>query len=531
VHHCRVMARQAARMILAESCRDRGRPLEMHQDALAAGTSFESLPEAEAHRLYMALGLAALRAENAEPVMSLLQDLRQHRVPVPPALLALVVKRCTVRRLFKRSLAAYDCVVQDAGPPTAIEDREFWSSLLLCAVETGEHGRVDAFWAGLKVVGTPTAQDFSCKVRAATARGHWEESLRLVRTMHTEGLPLDPAVCNLALSACITAQQLQAGMQILEILEQDDARGGKDVAAYNALMKGYAFAGDLDGVIRLHTRMQERGVEPTQITFGILLDACVSQGDLESAAGIFQDMIARGCPMNTVLYTTLIKGLARAGRVDKAMEVYTHMREQSTVRPDTIMFSVLIKANCDAGRMECALRLSESMLELGYQPDEIVFNNLLVGCSRDANLALGRKLLGEMRRLGVQPSHATVSILIKLYAKCRVLDDAQRLLERMPEELGIAPEPRLFVQLLHASIRERQGHRAVEVYRMLLHVAPADPATLGNVLGICLSFNMLDTAVELHNVAVEAGCAVAAKDVEALQQALEKRAGPPATRA
>lgn len=525
-HHLRVMARQAARMILTESCRERGRPLEMHQDAIAGGACFEWLPEAEAHRLYLALGLAALRGDGGDSAVQLLQDMRRHGIPVPPSLLALVVKRCAARRIFRKALAAYDIVAAGgkAGQPLSVNDPEFWGTLLLSAVETGKHARCDSFWTSLKAIGTPTSQDYTCKIRAASARGLWEEAVCLVKSMRAEGMPLDPTACNAAVSACVTAQQLQAGMRILDLIEQDEGRCGKDVAPYNTMMKGFAFSDDLEEVLRLHERMQERGVEATQVTFGILLDACVSRGDLENAAAVFQDMITRGCPMNTVLYTTLIKGLARAGRVDKAMEVYTHMREQSSVNPDTILFSVLIKANCDSGRIACALQLFETMIELGYQPDEIVFNNLLVGCSRDSNLALGKRLLGEMKRLSVQPSHATASILIKLYAKCHVLEEAQYLLANLTEELGVEPEPRLFVQLVHASVREREGSRTLEVFHMMLKVAPPDATTTGSIISTCFHFDMLDTAVEVHNAAVAAGCAVQAKDTQALQQAMDQQA-------
>jgi len=308
--------------------------------------------------------------------------------------------------------------------------------------------------------------------------------------------------------------------------EQEEPRCGKDVAPYNTLMKGLALSDDLDEVFRLRSRMQERGVEPTQVTYGILLDACVSRNDLESAAAVFHEMVTKGCTMNTVLYTTLIKGFARAGRVDKAMEVYTHMREQSKVKPDTILFSVLIKSNCDDGRIECALQLFESMIELGNQPDEIVFNNLLVGCCRDSNVSLGKKLLGEMKRLGVKPSHATASILIKLYAKCHMLDGAQYLLENISEELGVEPEARLFAQLVHASLRERDGYRAVQVYNMMLRASPPDAATTGSILSTCLSCGLLDAAVEIHNATVQASCEVAAKDSEAVQRALEQAARP-----
>merc|ERR1719159_1176901 len=126
--------------------------------------------------------------------------------------------------------------------------------------------------------------------------------------------------------------------------------------------------------------MKSNGINSSQVTFGILLDTCINENALDKAARVFDEMVRNGIPMNTVLYTTLIKGFARASQTDKAMEIYEYMRKEKSVEPDLVTFSILIKANCDTGRMEEALRLLEALSELGSQPDEIVFNNLLNGC-------------------------------------------------------------------------------------------------------------------------------------------------------
>merc|ERR1719377_284528 len=100
--------------------------------------------------------------------------------------------------------------------------------------------------------------------------------------------------------------------------------------------------------------------------------------------------------MNTVLYTTLIKGFARAGEVDQAMNVFAQMHKERNVIPDLITFSILIKANCDADRLEEALKLLVAMTDLNLRPDEVVFNNLLAGCARQGNIQLGKRLYADM---------------------------------------------------------------------------------------------------------------------------------------
>merc|ERR1719178_313056 len=107
----------------------------------------------------------------------------------------------------------------------------------------------------------------------------------------------------------------------------------------------------MDQCFQIFERLKSKGINPSQVSYGILLDGFINENKLERAAEIFNNMISEGGTMNTVLFTTLIKGFARAGEVDQAMKVYEQMRTERNVTPDLITFSILIKANCDADRL------------------------------------------------------------------------------------------------------------------------------------------------------------------------------------
>merc|ERR1719273_3025747 len=145
--------------------------------------------------------------------------------------------------------------------------------------------------------------------------------------------------------------------------------------------------------------------------------------------------------MNTVLYTTLIKALGRALQDVYKIGGNGQMRKGRGVPPDLITFSILIKANCDAHRLEAALQLLEAMLDFKLKPDEVVFNNLLGGCVKESRAELARKIYKDMVTAGIRPSNATFSILIQLFAKCKLLDEAVDMLRREPAAQGISPEP------------------------------------------------------------------------------------------
>jgi len=57
--------------------------------------------------------------------------------------------------------------------------------------------------------------------------------------------------------------------------------------------------------------MKRENLLPNSVTYGCLLDACVKNGDIKRAVGVFECMIRDEITMNTVLYTTMIKGFSK----------------------------------------------------------------------------------------------------------------------------------------------------------------------------------------------------------------------------
>jgi pentatricopeptide repeat protein len=240
---------------------------------------------------------------------------------------------------------------------------------------------------------------------------------------------------------------------------------------------------------------------------------------------VFGDMAKGGCQLNTVLYTMLIKGFVRAGDRPGAMKVYKQMREESqaSIKPDLITFSILIKANCDDEHIEEALVLMGEMIDLGLKPDEVIFNNLIGGCGQNANVKLGRQLYNDMVKSGIRPSNVTFSILIRMYQKSKLLEEAVLLLKSEPAKHRVEPETRLFIQLIQGCVRGRQGKRAVEVYEMLCQSSKPTAKSHNIILNTCMTVNMYDTAVEIMELAASKQAHVDVSDANAIAEGVLKK--------
>jgi len=474
--------------------------LTLYQAAMKAGLEIQAIPEADCQQLFIAMVTSTIRTNQMDEAKQLLQDLH-NSVGIPSGLLSSVVKLCTSKQLFRDCLAFYDSAAQSRH--VDIVDKTIWSCLLFCAIESRDFSRCYQFFNRLKECGTPSQKDFGNMVRLASLNGDWQLSAKLLQDMREASIEIDCVIYNTCLNTCVAASQMDQARLILEEMER--STGVVDAITYNTLMKGYAKAGQMEPCLMLFDSLQSRNIQPTQVTYGIVLDGLINDNQLDRAAKVFNAMSEQGISMNTILHTTLIKGFARVGEVDQAMQVYAKMRGENGMPPDLITFSILIKAHCDIDRVDGALELLEEMLKLGLRPDEVVFNNLLGGCVRLSNTELGNRLYSDMVSSGVRPSNATFSILIRLYQQCKLLEDAVELLKSEPVKHRVSPEPRLFLQLIQSCIRERQGRRALEVYKMMFDYGTPQASTNSNIVSTCMKLNMYETASDILAILVEKG--------------------------
>merc|ERR1719215_695418 len=99
-----------------------------------------------------------------------------------------------------------------------------------------------------------------------------------------------------------------------------------------------------------------------------------------------------------------------------------------------------------------------------------------------------------------------------------MLDEATEMLKTEPAARGVSPEPRLYAQLAQACLRDRQGRRAVEVYKLMLERAAPTASMNGSLLATCAKLNMLGTGAELLTLAAEAGVRVDVRDAVELHE-------------
>lgn len=374
------------------------------------------------------------------------------------------LRACAAKRCFTEALALYshvECRIGKACSST-------WSLLLWSAVEAGRFELCGNFLERLLASGSPTSYDFVNVVRYFAHIGDENGFAAAMRRIQACGCQIDVFARNRALSLCTGSPSFGLAQRIVKLVPNVPM----DAIAYNTMMKGFANSGDLVQCFGQYAEMRRAQIMPTEMTFGILLDACIDDQQLDHARRVFSDLRDSGLDLNVILYTTFIKGLVNAGELTEAMGILDEMCNNRSAKPDLVTFSTLVKAHASVGNvMDCA-RLLERMQTMGIQPDSVLFNTILTGCCYRAMdpeqvLHVFSWLVGK----GLQPSTATISVLIKAFSLSKSWKHALDVLEATPTRYGIWPEARVYGQLAQSCAKESCGADALAAYIAMVRAA------------------------------------------------------------
>lgn len=275
-----------------------------------------------------------------------------------------------------------------------------------------------------------------------------------------------------------------------------------DVALWNAIIAGYAKAGDMGGAVYLFQRMPRRnvvswttiiagyaqgnqsheaiavfrrmmadssGVKPDEVAMLAALSACANLGDLELGEWIHTYVEKHQLQRTISLNNALIDMYAKSGSIQKAIQLFESMTNRNVVT-----WSTLISGLATNGLGREALDMFSRMEGAGIKPNDVTLIAVLSACSHAGFVELGRWYFYTMEeRYGIRPNIKHYGCIIDLLGRSGRLQEAENLSKRMPFEANAA----IWGSLLAASRNQADvglGERALQ------HLLKVEPHNSGN---------------------------------------------------
>ena len=297
----------------------------------------------------------------------------------------------------------------------------------------------------------------------------WQE----LRDEHsTSGETLDAISLRTGMKACVDVGKVEEAEKLVEQAIWNRSPAAKDVRTYNILLKGYSMTGSsgkrkkqLQNVMQ---RMRTTEVQPSCVTYNILIDSHVRCGDVTAARECMKAATAAGIKLDAWSYTSLIKGCVESEDMYGATAVIEDMRV-SGVKPTYITYSTLIDGYAKAGDMAEAREVLQTMIYAGEQPSAVTYNSMLRGYAmsmQSGSLSEALQLLDDMQIQGVSPAVDTFNTLMSAAVGADeghlALDLHQRMLAA-----GLRPDGVTFTVMLQAHGRLGQVSEAVAAFESL----------------------------------------------------------------
>jgi pentatricopeptide repeat protein len=344
----------------------------------------------------------------------------------------------------------------------------------------------------------------SILLKAVTHPCHTHDLSRVLDLIDAMESPMDGGLFGSMAEACIRTGRLDVLSCRLRKFSEMDGFRGLAVPTYGSMIKAHGQARDVEQVRVVWHEMSKWQVRPTSKTLGCMVEALVMNNCSDEAwslvrsiaddkddealintviystilkgfamakrsdklMALYDEMCAKGIPGNTITYNTMLNAFAKSGDMHKVPKLLEDMKAANPrVEPDIVTYSTMVKGFCAAGDVDRAMKLLHELTEDGnVAPDEVMFNSLLDGCARQHRLDDALRLLDGMKQAGVSPSNYTLSIMVKLLSRGKRLNQAFSMVKSVCQEYGFRANIQVYTCLIQGCLHNRQTAKALALH-------------------------------------------------------------------
>ncbi|MCO5593150.1 hypothetical protein L7F22_047156 [Adiantum nelumboides] len=269
----------------------------------------------------------------------------------------------------------------------------------------------------------PDDVTYSSVVKACSSMSDTRKGELLHHSIAESGGGGDPHFNNILIHMYMECGSMEDANKIFEMLQD------RDVVTWSTMISGYAQLGQGVKAIEAFERMQGESLNPNNVTYPSVLNACASLLLLDEGKLIHFHTIENDYDKDFYIGSALIDMYAKCGAVKDALGVFDRF-----LAPNEITWNSMIAAYAQTEHGEEALELFQRLQVLGFKPDRVTYLSALKACCSMAALDWGKLLHDQIIRCGFLTELSVGNALIDMYSKCGSLVDACTVFADMPDQ-------------------------------------------------------------------------------------------------
>lgn len=209
-----------------------------------------------------------------------------------------------------------------------------------------------------------------------------------------------------------------------------------DLRIYTTLIALYGRNGQRAEALRTFTQMKAKKIKPDVTCYNLLLDMYASIGDTAVVAQVVGWMSSDGLEADCFTFSGIMKNYIRRKDGLKAVRVLETAVELG-VQPDNVMFNMLVQAHFLEGNVEAAEQVFRMMDESGIA-DAYTCGIVTQGLVTRGDLEKALQFHMSMSKRGIRSNAVTFTTMMNGYAKRGQVNQVYQCLELMKAE-GVRP--------------------------------------------------------------------------------------------
>lgn len=227
-------------------------------------------------------------------------------------------------------------------------------------------------------------------------------------------------------------------------------------STYGTLIDVYTKGGLKEEALIWLQRMNEQGMEPDEVTMGIVVQMYKKAGEFGKAEEFFKTWSSSakskkeksthkreiasapksssGAHLSLSLYTynTLIDTYGKAGQLQEMSQTFQKMLDDGVI-PDTITFNTMIHIYGNHGMLEEVNALVQKMEDLKCTPDTRTYNILISLYAKRDDINRAFSYFTKMKRACLEPDTVSYRTLLYAFSIRHMVAEAEMLVSEMDE--------------------------------------------------------------------------------------------------
>ncbi|XP_057851870.2 pentatricopeptide repeat-containing protein At3g24000, mitochondrial [Cryptomeria japonica] len=289
---------------------------------------------------------------------------------------------------------------------------------------------------------------------------------------------------------------LEEGETLVDARQVFDKMPQRSAVSWNSMIAGYVQNGKIEQAFELFRYMQGANVELNGFVFVSVLRGCISHGSIEQGRQVHGYVVKIGLELNVIVGSVLVDMYAKCDSIENACKVFDKMPEQ-----DVVSWTTMIAGCAQADQGEKALKLYVKMQEQGLKGNQFTLTSVLTACAGRMSLEEGMQFHAYLIKSGFELSIFAANALVDMYAKCKRIEDAFHVFNKMPKRDHIS-----WSTMVVGYGQNMLANEALElVCEMQWEGVKPDNFAFASILSACAGIAAIEQGMQVHTQIIQMG--------------------------